>query len=186
MHSQCFAAARLQGEGCSLRKTVTGNVSEHQQQLALRTSLGRSLAAPQRKRLAVGARAMASAEPPDVPKSLDQPSGGREWLQSILSRFGPVRERASNTTVLDFEKPLVELDNRIKEVGAGLHMRQRLLDHLMPPPPRPRAPRGRARRIPPHRRAADHPCSAAPACAAPAAPSPARRSAAWPRRTAWT
>jgi len=59
---------------------------------------------------------MGQADPPDVPKPRGQPQGGREWLQSILSRFGPVRERASNTTVLDFEKPLVELDNRIKEV----------------------------------------------------------------------
>lgn len=39
-----------------------------------------------------------------------------EWFQAILSKFGPVKEKASNTTVLDFEKPLVELDNRIKEV----------------------------------------------------------------------
>ena len=45
------------------------------------------------------------------------PKGGREWLQTLLSRFGPMTERASNTTVLDFEKPLVELDNRIKEVS---------------------------------------------------------------------
>ena len=44
------------------------------------------------------------------------PKGGREWLQTLLSRFGPMTERAQNTTVLDFEKPLVELDNRIKEV----------------------------------------------------------------------
>ena len=57
-----------------------------------------------------------AGDPPDVPKARDQRAGGREWLQSILSRFGPVKERASNTTVLDFEKPLVELDNRIKEV----------------------------------------------------------------------
>jgi acetyl-CoA carboxylase carboxyl transferase subunit alpha len=57
-----------------------------------------------------------AGDPPDVPKPRDQRQGGREWLQSILSRFGPVKEKASNTTVLDFEKPLVELDNRIKEV----------------------------------------------------------------------
>lgn len=55
-------------------------------------------------------------DPPDVPKDRSGPQGGREWLQSILSRFGPVKEKNSNTTVLDFEKPLVELDNRIKEV----------------------------------------------------------------------
>ena len=54
-----------------------------------------------------------AANPPDVPSD---GGGGREWFQSILSRFGPIREKSSNTTVLDFEKPLVELDNRIKEV----------------------------------------------------------------------
>lgn len=37
-------------------------------------------------------------------------------MQTLFSRFGPMTERAQNTTVLDFEKPLVELDNRIKEV----------------------------------------------------------------------
>lgn len=36
----------------------------------------------------------------------------------MLSRFGPVAEKAENTAVLDFEKPLVELDNRIKEVST--------------------------------------------------------------------
>ena len=41
---------------------------------------------------------------------------GRDWLQSLLSRFGPMNDRASNAHVLDFERPLVELDNRIKEV----------------------------------------------------------------------
>ena len=70
-----------------------------------------------RRKLSVKALGNAQ-DPPDVPKPRSsQPQGGREWLQSILSRFGPVREKASNTTVLDFEKPLVELDNRIKEVS---------------------------------------------------------------------
>lgn len=41
---------------------------------------------------------------------------GRDWLQNMLSRFGPMNDRASNAHVLDFERPLVELDNRIKEV----------------------------------------------------------------------
>ena len=59
----------------------------------------------------------AQNSPPDAPKG---PSGGREWLQTLLSRFGPMTERAQNTTVLDFEKPLVELDNRIKEVRCPL------------------------------------------------------------------
>ena len=54
----------------------------------------------------------AQKDPPDAPKG---PSGGREWLQTLLSRFGPMTEKAQNTTILDFEKPLVELDNRIKE-----------------------------------------------------------------------
>ena len=73
------------------------------------------LASQRRARHVVRAKGKAG-DPPDVPKARDQPAGGREWLQSILSRFGPVKEKASNTTVLDFEKPLVELDNRIKEV----------------------------------------------------------------------
>ncbi|KAK9786062.1 hypothetical protein WJX73_003519, partial [Symbiochloris irregularis] len=55
----------------------------------------------------------AQQSPPDAPKG---PSGGREWLQTLLSRFGPMTDKPQNTTVLDFEKPLVELDNRIKEV----------------------------------------------------------------------
>lgn len=74
---------------------------------------------PPQRRLAVVVRAKGKADPPDVPKARDQRQGGREWLQSLLSRFGPVKEKASNTTVLDFEKPLVELDNRIKEVRGA-------------------------------------------------------------------
>lgn len=74
------------------------------------------------RRGGITAMAKGMNEPPDVPKEkLPGSQGGREWLQSILSRFGPVKEKASNTTVLDFEKPLVELDNRIKEVGVSIH-----------------------------------------------------------------
>ena len=54
-------------------------------------------------------------DPPDTPKE-EARRGGREWLQNLLSKFGPMTEKANNTHVLDFEKPLVELDNRIKEV----------------------------------------------------------------------
>ncbi len=76
----------------------------------------RSPGVPIAHRRAVVAQAAPKGGPPDVPKPRGETQGGREWLQTILSRFGPVKERASNTTVLDFEKPLVELDNRIKEV----------------------------------------------------------------------
>lgn len=38
------------------------------------------------------------------------------WLQDLVAKFGPVTERADNTTVLDFERPLAELDSRIREV----------------------------------------------------------------------
>ena len=55
-------------------------------------------------------------DPPDAPKEETQRRGGREWLQTLLSRFGPLTDKAPNRLVLDFEKPLVELDNRIKEV----------------------------------------------------------------------
>ncbi|KAI8471990.1 MAG: acetyl-CoA carboxylase [Monoraphidium minutum] len=43
-------------------------------------------------------------------------AGGKAWLSSILSRFGPATDRAQNITTLEFEKPLLELDKRIKEV----------------------------------------------------------------------
>ena len=56
-------------------------------------------------------------DPPDAPR--DERRGGREWLQTLLSRFGPITQKAENTAVLDFEKPLVELDNRIKEVSMS-------------------------------------------------------------------
>jgi acetyl-CoA carboxylase carboxyl transferase subunit alpha len=54
--------------------------------------------------------------PPDAPKG-EIVAQGREWLETILSRFGPIRDRAQTVTTLDFEKPLLELDKRIKEVG---------------------------------------------------------------------
>ena len=38
------------------------------------------------------------------------------WLQDLVAKFGPLTERADNTTVLDFERPLAELDSRIREV----------------------------------------------------------------------
>lgn len=55
--------------------------------------------------------------PPDAPKD-DNKSGSREWFDTILSRFGPVKEKTQSPTVLDFEKPLLELDKRIKEVRS--------------------------------------------------------------------
>ncbi|PNH06613.1 Acetyl-coenzyme A carboxylase carboxyl transferase subunit alpha, chloroplastic, partial [Tetrabaena socialis] len=51
--------------------------------------------------------------PPDTPK---EGPVGREWLGTILSRFGPVKEKVVSPTTLEFEKPLLELDKRIKEV----------------------------------------------------------------------
>jgi len=52
--------------------------------------------------------------PPDAPRQ--ERTVGREWLQSILAKFGPITETPGTTAVLDFEKPLLELDNRITEV----------------------------------------------------------------------
>ena len=79
----------------------------------LRTPGPRQQRCPARQ-IAVQA-AKGAPDPPDTPKQ--ERRGGREWLQTMLSRFGPIAEKAENTAVLDFEKPLVELDNRIKEVG---------------------------------------------------------------------
>lgn len=63
--------------------------------------------------------------PPDTPREVRK-GGGREWIQSLLAKFGPVQEKASNITVLDFEKPLVELDNRINEVRRPPRARGRV------------------------------------------------------------
>ncbi|MEW5312704.1 MAG: hypothetical protein WDW38_004318 [Sanguina aurantia] len=76
--------------------------------------------------------AMGRFIPPDAPKE-GVIQGGREWMETILSRFGPVRDRAQNTTTLDFEKPLVELDKRIKEVRKvaeenGVDVSQQILE----------------------------------------------------------
>ena len=68
----------------------------------------------QRYELGACRAAAQGRDPPDTPKA--ERRGGREWLQTLLSRFGPITEKAENTAVLDFEKPLVELDNRINEV----------------------------------------------------------------------
>jgi len=97
------------------------SLGEQHRRLSARNGRALRPAALRPARLSVVAQAgkgKAGADPPDVPKPREGGvrQGGREWLQSILSRFGPVKEKASNTTVLDFEKPLVELDNRIKEV----------------------------------------------------------------------
>ncbi|EFN53883.1 hypothetical protein CHLNCDRAFT_36222 [Chlorella variabilis] len=112
--STLLAASCSRPSPCSsLRKQPAGLGRANARPQQLRA--GRSIAS--RRPLSVVVRAKGKAgDPPDVPKPRDQRQGGREWLQSILSRFGPVKEKASNTTVLDFEKPLVELDNRIREV----------------------------------------------------------------------
>jgi hypothetical protein len=100
-----------------MRTFSTGKLTEQTSKQAMRNAGLRSALGPHPKPLSVVAQAANNGTPPDVPKPRGQPQGGKEWLQTILSRFGPVKEKASNTTVLDFEKPLVELDNRIKEVG---------------------------------------------------------------------
>lgn len=64
-------------------------------------------------------RIHAQSDPPDIPKEEKQQRGRGEWFQNILSRFGPITGSPQITTVLDFEKPLVELDNRIKEVTSA-------------------------------------------------------------------
>ena len=125
MQPRCMAAVRGQVDACSARRLVAGACEPQSVQSARNApgQLGRralrsaSLSRQQQQR-SVAVRAKGKSEPPDVPKARPKAvqQGGHEWLQTILSRFGPVKERASNTTVLDFEKPLVELDNRIKEV----------------------------------------------------------------------
>ena len=69
-----------------------------------------------------GSEEGANPGPPDAPRKIIREeiiAEGREWLETILSRFGPIKERAQTVTTLDFEKPLLELDKRIKEVRLG-------------------------------------------------------------------
>lgn len=119
MLSQSVGPAKVHGDVCSRRvqgaRKYGDACNTHSMGRVSRSFSGLTLT-HLRKSVPITAQAMGQADPPDIPKPRGQSQGGREWLQSILSRFGPVRERASNTTVLDFEKPLVELDNRIKEV----------------------------------------------------------------------
>lgn len=103
-----------------MRTVSSGKLTGQSAKQVMRNAGLRSALGPHRKPSSVVAQAANSGTPPDVPKPRGQPQGGNEWLQTILSRFGPIKEKASNTTVLDFEKPLVELDNRIKEVGYRL------------------------------------------------------------------
>lgn len=102
----------LSGCGMSFAVPQIGslNISSHQRPPLLSTpTRGRCQGRQITPRAAKGA-----PDPPDTPKQ--ERRGGREWMQTMLSRFGPIAEKAENTAVLDFEKPLVELDNRIKEV----------------------------------------------------------------------
>lgn len=73
-------------------------------------------AASHRRSLAAPAAYNRNVTPPDAPKDDKPKPGGREWMGTILSRFGPVKDKAQNTATLEFEKPLLELDKRIKEV----------------------------------------------------------------------
>ena len=91
----------------------------------LPAAASRSASAPSSsRRPAALAPPRAAANPPDAPpaKSGGGGGGGSTWLASIIQKFGPTTEAppVGAITVLDFEKPLVELDNRIREVrGMG-------------------------------------------------------------------
>jgi acetyl-CoA carboxylase carboxyl transferase subunit alpha len=67
------------------------------------------------------ARTRAAAFGRNPPSAPDEPKAARgaAWLENLLARFGPTTDRAQNLTTLDFEKPLLELDKRIKEVRSA-------------------------------------------------------------------
>lgn len=79
-------------------------------------------ASPSPRRAAAARAPRAAANPPDAPPAKAGSGGGSTWLASIIQKFGPTTEppSAGSITVLDFEKPLVELDNRIREVRRGV------------------------------------------------------------------
>lgn len=121
---RCGKVAGLVGHAQALRSLLLhpARAQSSMQQLKLRSAQCAS-----GRRTSVVTR----VSPPDVPgpkgpkKAIEE---GREWLGTILSRFGPVRDRASSVTTLDFEKPLLELDKRIKEVRPS-HARRTAHDH---------------------------------------------------------
>lgn len=84
--------------------------------LGSRSAARSSVTRPRLQRCPPAAVFSRNPTPPDAPQ--DSRPVGREWLESILSRFGPAKDRAQNITTLEFEKPLLELDKRIKEVGC--------------------------------------------------------------------
>lgn len=65
------------------------------------------------RRNVVVARAEA-AEASEVPAHKD----ASEWYAHMKAEFDPVSSAPPTTAVLDFEKPLVELDRRIREVRS--------------------------------------------------------------------
>lgn len=64
-----------------------------------------------RARLVVRAESSESDEPAHKP--------GEAWFNHMKCEFDPVSSAPPATAVLDFEKPLVELDRRIREVRKG-------------------------------------------------------------------
>ncbi len=71
---------------------------------------------------------------------------GKEWIETLLSRFAPVRSKAEQVTTLDFEKPLLELDKRIKEVSNGTNAAAHQFRICPPERPHQTFRWGRARR----------------------------------------
>jgi hypothetical protein len=67
-------------------------------------------------RTVVAARAEA-AEVSEAPDAAAHKSAS-EWYAHMKAEFGPVSSAPPTTAVLDFEKPLVELDRRIREVRS--------------------------------------------------------------------
>ena len=83
-------------------------------QLASRKPFGNSAARNSHfNRHVVVARAEA-AEASDTPAHKD----ASEWYAHLKAEFDPVSSAPPTTAVLDFEKPLVELDRRIREVRS--------------------------------------------------------------------
>ena len=86
MQTHLSASARLRDTAArrAMLPDGSGMLLGAQRLRCLRGSVG--LSAQQRRRLTVQAKD-GKKEPPDVPKPRDQPSGGKEWLQTILSRW---------------------------------------------------------------------------------------------------
>mmetsp|Transcript_22619 Transcript_22619/g.70223 ORF Transcript_22619/g.70223 Transcript_22619/m.70223 type:complete len:358 (-) Transcript_22619:33-1106(-) len=112
----CSGAARASADvgaskrAIALKPAGMGSMAGRKVAMSLRSASG----AGRKGKLAV--RAMSDVPPPPDTPADKKAKGKPEWFSSFVKRFNPIADKPEKPAVLDFEKPLVELDTRINEV----------------------------------------------------------------------